>query len=135
MRRACLAAVVASLAAAVLGACGSGSVLEDTQWNLVGLDGQPSAEGAAAWIVFGDDGEFLGSTGCNRIGGRWKAEGRKLTFSDIATTLIACEGALGVQDSMVVEALRDTVAFTVDDDTLRLVDSRGVARLTFAAAP
>ncbi|HXF51618.1 MAG TPA: META domain-containing protein [Dehalococcoidia bacterium] len=134
-----IALVVASLAAAVSAASaacgGGGSALDDTTWNLVGLDGGPAAEEAAAWITFEGGGDFTGSTGCNSIGGRWKASGETLTFSDISTTLIACEGPLGVQDAMVVEALRETVAFAMGDGTLRLIDRDGAARLTFAAAP
>lgn len=134
--RASIALVVASLVAAVSAACGGGgTALDDTTWNLVGLDGGPAAEEAAAWITFDRGGEFTGSTGCNRIGGRWKASGETLSFSDISATLIACEGPLGVQDAMVLEALRETVAFTVEDGTLRLIDRDGAARLTFAAAP
>jgi heat shock protein HslJ len=43
-------------------------------------------------LVFADDGAVSGSDGCNRLVGSWTLEGDAVTFSQLATTLMACEG-------------------------------------------
>ena len=83
-----VAAVVLTLA---LGACGSGDSFVGGDegvdpvgaWGLV-EPGQPSLE-------LHPDGSFTGSDGCNRIGGSWRLDGDQVVFSDVFTTLMACE--------------------------------------------
>ena len=44
-------------------------------------------------ITFGNDGKFSATTDCNSMGGSYKVEGEKITFSQIFSTKMFCEGS------------------------------------------
>lgn len=77
---------VAFVTAALLAGCaGSGDGPFVGTWGDSSDSTKPSLELAS-------DGKATGTDGCNRLTGDWAEEGKTVTFSRFASTLMACEG-------------------------------------------
>jgi putative lipoprotein len=128
--------VVAALVAGVtMNGCGGGpSPLAGTTWALTAVDGRAPAAGAPVWLTFGEDGSIAGSTGCNAIGGRWKASGSELRIAELSATLIACPGAVGEVEAAFTAALRQAASFAIAGGRLNIMDETGATRLSFVAS-
>ena len=68
-------------------------------------------------LVLTANGELSGTDGCNSLAGGWTSSGATVTFSDVAATLMACEG--------VDEWLLDLSTGTISGDTLTILDASG----------
>lgn len=97
-----VATAVAALATAVvLSSCGSedpGSTAKDEPTT---TQTPPAVEPVGTWgedarkkphLVLAEDGKVSGSDGCNRLMSTWKLTDETVTFSEVAGTLMACEG-------------------------------------------
>ena len=126
--------VLAGLAILVVAACdstGSGTNvtpeptsaldLAGTSWTLVSVGGAQVVEASAANLAFAVDGSASGSTGCNNFNGPYTVDGAAMTFGPLATTRMACEENLMVQEAAVLEALAGVSGWEIDaDGTLHL---------------
>jgi len=136
-----LAALAAAAACATPGGAPAAAPLENTYWRLVELGGTAAvpAEGAReAHLRFdGDSARVAGSTGCNRLFGRYTRDGDGLRFGDAGTTRMACvDPRLAQQEQRLLAALSATTSHAVAGDTLTLVGAAGpLARLVAATAP
>jgi heat shock protein HslJ len=137
--------VLAGLAILVVAACdstGSGANttpeptspadLAGTSWTLVSIGDTPAIEGAGARLSFDSGGNVSGSTGCNSISGSYALDGSALTFGPLATTRMACEDALMVQEVAVLEALSGVSGWGVD--AYEMLHLTGDTELVFAAS-
>lgn len=68
-------------------------------------------------LVLAEDGSLAGSDGCNRLLGRWSQEGEEIAFSEIASTMMYCDG--------VDTWLSGAGSATIDGDTLNVFDADG----------
>jgi heat shock protein HslJ len=134
---ACTASSSASPAGAAspssVGAGGSpigGAELVGTNWVLGDLPGQVLAD-VRPTIAFTGDGTVTGNAGCNTFNGSYTAEGSNLTFSPLATTRMACEGAAGTIEQAFLPALQATTAYEITSDG-NLVLTSGSTTLTFS---
>ncbi|MBC7308436.1 MAG: META domain-containing protein [Actinomycetales bacterium] len=84
-----VAAVVLTLA---LGACGWGDASSGSEEGIDPVGAWGLAEPGQPSLELHPDGNFTGTDGCNRIGGSWRLDGDQVVFSDVFTTLMACEG-------------------------------------------
>lgn len=96
---------------------GPAEALQGTYWRLTELEGRPAAAGIGereAHIRLDATGERMGgSTGCNGIGGTYRAEGDRLRFpAPISSTRMACP-ALMEQERMFMEALAAAERFEI----------------------
>ncbi|EKF75396.1 hypothetical protein A11A3_03529 [Alcanivorax hongdengensis A-11-3] len=68
--------------------------LTNTYWRLVYL-GDTAVQGGQrqAHLVLQDDGKLHGSTGCNKLAGRYQHQGDTLTVEGLASTKMACSDA------------------------------------------
>lgn len=93
-------ALLATAALALTGCTGGGGdSVADTTWGDTGAKDTPS-------LVFQADGTVSGTDGCNVLGGDWTQSGVTVTFGDVVSTMMFCEGIddwLGDMDSAVVE--------------------------------
>ena len=69
-------------------------------------------------LVFDAEGGLTGSDGCNRLVGSWSMDGDSVVLSDIASTLMACEGV----DTWLSGAASASLV-AGDDDELQIFDS------------
>jgi heat shock protein HslJ len=85
----------------------------------------PTANGAAAYVEFKDDGSWVGSDGCNGNRGRWAASADSMVATGGPSTLIGCEGA------PVPGWVSSTAVAALAGDLLVLIDAKGaeLARL------
>lgn len=67
-----------------------------------------SAKPDAFALTFKEDGSLMVRTDCNNAGGQYATDGTVITFTDMATTLMYCEGS---QESEFLQLLSDTSAF------------------------
>ncbi|HLE89457.1 MAG TPA: META domain-containing protein [Candidatus Limnocylindria bacterium] len=77
--------------------------------------------GVVATITFGADGQVGFDNGCNSGGGRYSATAGALKFSELVTTLRACEAAAGAMEAAVMQVLgAETVAYRIEAGTMDL---------------
>jgi heat shock protein HslJ len=90
----------------------------------------PAVEGSDAELTFNEDGTVAGNSGCNGFGGNYTVEGDQVTFSEIVSTLIACEEPLMSQEEAVFQVLTGTATHTIEGSTLTLTSNGMVLVLT-----
>jgi heat shock protein HslJ len=88
---------------------------------------------ARAKLTFGKDGTVGGSGGCNSLGGTYKVDGSQITFSDITSTLMACDDVRMAQESAVTQVLSGTATYEIDGNTLTLTNNDMVLVFTSAS--
>lgn len=108
--------------------------LEGTYWRAIELAGKPLPEvnpKREAYLQF-EDGRVSGSDGCNRLMGSYLRSGDRITFSQVAGTLMACADATGLEGAF-RDALQKTARMTIAGDRLALLDAAGALLVRFAA--
>lgn len=138
-----LAAVALAAACARYGAAGAGSAagvpLENTEWALVELGGQPARtapDGAPTLRLDSAQRRASGNTGCNSFGGEYELSGGTLRFGVLATTRRACvDPELNQQEAAFLRALAETRGWRVAGDTLVLSGPAGPLARFAARAP
>jgi heat shock protein HslJ len=114
-----------------IAACGAPATEEPSvsltgAWKLTSLgpvnSRVPALTGMEAGITFNDDGTMAGDSGCNGFSGRYAVEGNQITFSDLVSTLIACEEPVMQQEEIMYLVLTDTASFEIDEVTLTLTN-------------
>lgn len=96
-----------------------------------GAQAPASTDGTGA-LAFGDAGALTGSTGCNQFTGTYTQDGSALTIAPGATTMKACTGDLGSQETAVQAALPEVASFTASGSALTLLGSSGKELLVYA---
>jgi heat shock protein HslJ len=132
-----LAALALAIAACAPGP-GAGGMLEGTRWVLDSL-GDDGALAIAPDNVYADA-EFTahritGFGGCNEFDGLYRAGGRTLFVSDVATTLMACDEEAMAFEQQYLGLLDQSRFYTSRRDTLTIYDGDRNAILRFDAAP
>ena len=117
------------LALLILSACagGNSASLEGT-WKLVSY-GDPAnpistAPDVDTSIEF-KEGQVNGNVGCNGFGGQYEVDGNNVTFSEVMSTLMFCEGPVGDQETATLNVLRETATFARNGDTLTIISQDG----------
>lgn len=107
--------------------------LTGTIWRPVELSGQrvtQQTSSQSAYLQFTNDPEtrVSGSTGCNRLMGRYTQEGDQLYFTALATTRMACPDM--TLEQTFTDALNDTTGWHIENDELILNgnDDQALAR-------
>jgi len=83
----------------------------------------PAVTDTEAGLTFKNDGTVTGSSGCNGFGGSYTVEDDKITFSEITSTLMACDDARMAQEGAVHQVLTDTATFKIEGNTLTLTNN------------
>jgi putative lipoprotein len=82
-------------------------------------------------LTFDGKGNVTGNGGCNSLGGKYSVDGDQITFTDITSTLMACDDARMAQESAVTQVLSGTTEYEIKDNTLTLTNGDSV--LIFSA--
>lgn len=102
--------------------------LTATTWSLTQFSGRPvdiKAKERRPWIEFvAQDSHVQGFGGCNQFGGDYERDGKSLRIGPIASTKMACIGAMETE-SRLFEALRNTRSFSIANGELILFDADG----------
>jgi Heat shock protein len=98
--------------------------IDARQWKLVELNGSP-IKASNAYLEFDfDQKRMTGNSGCNRMFGGFEISGRKLAFSNIATTRMACPDMAA--ETALLTALKSVDRFRQSGNTLELSKGRTV---------
>jgi heat shock protein HslJ len=112
-------------------------LLEGTYWKLVVLGNEPVAavekQREVHFILHPSDKRVSGSGGCNRIAGRYKLEGDRLTFGKVAATMMACPQGMETERNFVA-ALQKVSSARINQQQLELLDADGGIVARFEAA-
>jgi heat shock protein HslJ len=120
-----------------IGACANGSIsLENTNWKLTDLAGAPvksaSHEQEAYFVLNSENHRVSGSGGCNRIMGSYELSGDHLTFSQMASTMMACIKGMDTEKTF-LDALGRVKTWKIAGQQLLLSDAEGKVSARFAA--
>jgi heat shock protein HslJ len=111
-------------ASLLLSACAAGETSLVGTWILTAYGPQgattPVASGSQAWVTFDKNGSLSGTSGCNSFGGNYKVEGDQVTFSNLASTLMACADPLMTQEGTVFKVMNGTATYRIDGDILTI---------------
>lgn len=103
--------------------------LTDTYWKILEVDGRPVVVAEQArepqLVLNGQDGRFGGSGGVNRLMGGYTVDGTALTFSQVASTMMAGPPEAMAQEQAIVAALGRVRGYGIAGDQLTLVDESG----------
>lgn len=125
------------LVVVILSACTASSSSLTGTWRLVAYGPEesmtPAVSDAEAILTFGEDGAVGANSGCNSMGGEYQVEGNKITFSEMTSTLMACDDDRMAQESAFAQALNGTATFEIEDNTLAITNGDMV--LVFSSAP
>lgn len=146
-----LRTLVAVAGLAVLAACGSQDATDDpatavpedgaasesppgapvvgSRWVLSSLKTaagtvEPPAD-ATPYLQIDDNGQVVGSTGCNGFGGSAQVGEGSISFSPLIATKMACSGVLGDLDSAILGVLDGDVTTSVSGDDLKITNAAG----------
>jgi len=114
------------------------SGLEGIEWQLVSWlddDGErvDALPEAPITLVFAD-GRVAGDAGCNRYFTSYEADGDTLAIDDkIGHTMMACPEPVMAQEQAYLALLPQAAAFSIEGETLTLIDADGEALLVFKA--
>ena len=108
-------------------------------WKLISFGSAsaptPAVAGADAGITYNNDRTITGNSGCNGFGGKYKVDGNQITFSEIASTLMACDDARTAQETAVKQVLTGTATYKIEGNTLTLTNNNMVLILTTVSYP
>lgn len=124
------------IALLVMSACAGGTASLEGEWTLVSYGASfspvPALPDVEAFFSFGADGQFGGNVGCNGFGAEYKADGSRVTFGAIMSTMMYCE-ATADQESLVLEILNQgELSYQLDGDTLTLTSANGDSMIVLA---
>ncbi|MEI7848028.1 MAG: META domain-containing protein [Chloroflexota bacterium] len=122
--------VLLSAALFTLAACASTNIIAGT-WNLIsaGPQNNPIAvvPDSNSSLTIGQDGKISGSVGCNTLSGNLSISSDQITFGPIASTLMACADPVMVQEGYVLNILTGTAKFTLENNTLTIINGENIA--------
>jgi heat shock protein HslJ/membrane-bound inhibitor of C-type lysozyme len=93
------------------------SLLTGEEWEVESIGGEPVVEESTVTIQFLDENRVAGNASCNRYTGGFQLTGEGLSFSQMASTLMACASeALGAQEARFLSLLQDVYRFEIDPE-------------------
>lgn len=101
------------------------ALLQDI-WVLTALNGKPVlADGVSRdrprLEISLTEGRVTGTTGCNRLNGRVRADTRQILFGPLAATRMACPNDTGNTENAFLAALREPLTYRVGEGKLTLL--------------
>ncbi|TDP44477.1 META domain-containing protein [Zavarzinia compransoris] len=106
-----------------------GPGLSGTTWQLETLGGQPVPADNIPTLAIAEDGRVSGFAGCNRYMGGTTIAGDKLSFTQMASTRMACLNVTIELDYLA--SLENVAAYRIEDGRLSLIDAVGHVLSTY----
>ena len=110
--------------------------LENTYWKLASLRGRPVSpvEGQREphLVLQPAEKRVAGSSGCNRLMGSYTLDGKRLTFGQMAGTMMACPQGMEIERAF-LDTLSKVDGWRIDSQRLELLDARGDVVAEFEA--
>jgi putative lipoprotein len=109
------------------------NALGGSDWVVVQMNGNAVQEARVPALKFDRDGRVSGTSGCNRFTGTYTEKDGGLEFGPLATTRMACPGALGEQEVAFFQALTKVTGFGMRDGHKVLLDASGAVVMQLLA--
>lgn len=109
------------------------SMLTESQWLVVAINGETVQEAEVPHMRFGPDGQVSGGSGCNRFSGSYTETNGTLAFGPLATTRMACPGGLDTQEQQFFKALSQVAAVGVQNGHTVLLAADGTVLMQLLA--
>lgn len=112
----------------------AGVTFTNTDWKLQHVGGESVNSDQymqPPYIIFMDDGQVTGFSGCNSFKGRYGAVEGEFRFLSMASTRKACAG--GTVELPFLTAMKLTASIEIKDDELVLLNGKGEALAIFEA--
>ena len=97
-------------------------------WLLEDLAGRGVIDNARTTLQFMADGKVGGSGGCNHYSGKVTLKGTLITFTPMASTMMACAHALMDQETRFFDALTKAETVSFDKTGALLIGVKGEAK-------
>lgn len=97
-------------------------------WLLEDLAGRGVIDNSHVTLQFLADGKVAGSGGCNRYNGSAAIKGSTITFTPMASTMMACAPALMDQETRFFAALTKADTVSIDKTGALLIGVKGEAK-------
>lgn len=115
----------------------STATLPNTYWRLLRLNGNsvktPEVAREIHLVMHDSDGSVSGFAGCNRFKGSYSIDGKALSFSPLASTMMACPEAQMQIEQNVHQSISRVTAWRLEGQTLELYDIDGGSVMVFDA--
>jgi len=92
------------------------SLLTGGEWIVETIGGAPVVDKSGATILFMEEGRVAGNASCNRFVGGYSLTGEGLSFSQMGTTMMACEEDLSLQEARLLELLQAVFRFEISPE-------------------
>lgn len=105
------------------------TLLTGGEWTVQTIDGAPVIEQSEVTIHFMEEWRVAGSASCNRFIGGYELTGEGLSFSQLGTTMMACEEHVSQQESRFLEILSAVIRFEISPEgrlVLHTLDQRRI---------
>ncbi len=106
------------------------TLLTGGEWTVQTIGGVPVIEESGVTILFMEEWRVAGSASCNRFIGGYELTGEGLSFSQLGTTMMACEEHLSQQESRFLEVLQAVVRFEISADGRLVLHTPDQRRIT-----
>jgi len=116
-------------------AAAAGASLENTYWKLTNLGAEEVHIPAGAREVYMllKDGQMSGFSGCNSLSGKYEVKADHLTLTQMASTMMYCEGPGGAIEKSLYAAVGRVARYKIDGQFLELFGETGTSLAKFEA--
>jgi heat shock protein HslJ len=108
----------------------NGDSIFNQRWFLLSFEGLISISGSEPNVLFGIDGKFSGDTGCNTFQGSYEINQNFIKIIDLTSTNERCNEPLKTQETIFINALRQSQTFFINENRLRLNSPSGIMILS-----
>ena len=105
--------------------------LNDTQWVLEQINGQPVMNDTLPTLSFRGDQEVGGNASCNTFFGTYVLKDDTVTITGLGHTEMGCVGVMD-QETSYLAALESAKTYRIEDGKLLLIDATGDIILMFS---
>jgi heat shock protein HslJ len=89
--------------------------LAGTSWQAISVSGATPVQGSEPTLVFADEEQVNGNTGCNGFFGGYAYGDGEIEFTNIGMTLMACDGPISALEAAYTQALNAATTAAIDD--------------------
>ncbi len=106
------------------------TLLTGGEWIVETIGGAPVVDKSEATILFMDEGRVAGNASCNRFIGGYNLTGEGLSFTQMGTTMMACEEPLSSQEARFLEVLQAVFRFEISPEGRLVLHAPDERRIT-----
>ena len=107
--------------------------LAGSSWRAISVSGAAPVQGREPTLIFADEQQVNGNTGCNGFFGGYAYGDGEIEFTNVGMTMMACEDPIGSVEAAFTKALNAATTAAIDDGGQLLIGGHG-GEILFAPA-